>query len=313
MGRTQKIWLALKIFAVIVAVYMGFTAYQLYQLFEQIDNTVPHGDQCLAELQGENYRCWDLFVPDDLGDEAVPLVIDLHGYFNSPKTQRGYSNFETLAAEEKFIVVWPYGIDYSWNGGGEPWPEKNKPAQVVGEGCCGPALFYSIDDVGFLVDMVKQLVQEQPIDEQRIYLSGFSTGCVMAQRLASEHSELFAGLACMAGTVMVDAASDYSPLSILEIRGSEDDTAPYETDYWLGAMDNFETWKLRNNCHGSTEIVWQEGNHRMIRTNDCTNGTLVAQLTIMGAGHLVYEDAGEIDITRIAWDFLVGETEVSKP
>jgi len=36
-----------------------------------------------------------------------------------------------------------------------------------------------IDDVDFLVSMIERVVEEQPVDETKIYLSEFSIGCFM--------------------------------------------------------------------------------------------------------------------------------------
>lgn len=284
----------------------GCELYTLHRRASTIDQTVPHGEQCLEERQGESYRCWDIFIPDDLPDGPVPLVIDMHGFLNRPGTQRDFSRFEDLAVEEGFIVVWPYGINWSWNGGGDPWVSDFTLQEEVGVGCCGHALNEGIDDAGFLREMVSQLQREHALDQDRLFLSGFSNGCVLAQRMATEMSDLLDGVACMAGVLMVEAPATYTPIPVLEIHGTEDSVVSYEPDYWPGAMANFETWRELNQCTGATEEVWREGEHTMIQATECASGATVALLTLVGFDHPVYqgEDGLEIDTTRMAWDFL---------
>ena len=87
-----------------------------------------YGDD-FAQHEGY-YRCWDIYVPAGLTGD-VPLVIDLHGWTESPSRQRAISGFDSLADSEGFIVVWPYGLCDSWNSG---------------PGCCAPASEDNIDD-----------------------------------------------------------------------------------------------------------------------------------------------------------------------
>ncbi|MEM7129905.1 MAG: PHB depolymerase family esterase [Chloroflexota bacterium] len=311
MNRTVRILLTVLGVIVAVAVVAGIAVYiYLLNLFERLDNTAEHGDQCLAEKQGENFRCWDLLVPEGLGDEPVPLVIDIPGFYNSTETQRGYGAVDVLAQEEKFIAVWPHGINNSWNAGGEPWPVQDTPPEEKGQGCCGLALFEGSDDVSFILKMVAQLQQEHNIDKNQIFLTGFSNGCGLAQRLAAEASAVFAGVGCMSMVGLVEPAPDYSPIPIIVVQGTEDSVVAYEGESWISAMENFEAWKARNNCTGPVEEIWREGEHNMIQASGCTNDASVALVTIVGSDHIAYKGhhAEEVDTLRMAWDFLLAQT-----
>lgn len=297
------------LFLVMLTLFTGCEAYDLYRMSRPIDNTVPHGDQCLGDKQGDYYRCWDIAVPDTLPAGPVPLVVDLHGWWNRPANQREFSRYHELAVEESFIAVWPYGIDWSWNGGGNPWPSDTIRDELEGEGCCGHALNQGIDDVDFIRRMVAQVREEHDIDDARIFVTGFSNGCFLAQRLATEVSDVFDGVACMAGYVYVDAPTDYTPIPVLEVHGTEDETALYEPGYWPGAVGNFDTWRERNACTGEPTEVWREGEHTMLQADGCANDASVALITLLGAGHQVYggQDGVEIDTARMAWDFLISQ------
>ncbi|GIT39420.1 MAG: hypothetical protein Ct9H300mP8_06160 [Gammaproteobacteria bacterium] len=135
--------------------------------------------ESLDTPQGEYLRCWDILVPSDL-ETPVPLLLDLHGYSSSKTGQRGLSGFEEIAVREGFVVAWPQGIQRSWNAGGIQWLSPREAPEVPGQGCCGTAFFEEIDDVGFIRDMVAQLIRQYPIDPKRVYVTGLSNGCARA-------------------------------------------------------------------------------------------------------------------------------------
>ena len=144
------------------------------------------GNQMDEDFQGLDYiecmtheeleRCWNVLVPSsvDLSNE-VPMIIDLHGATLTMGEQREVSQFDDIAEENGVIAVWPQGFDNYWNVSGE---------------CCGTAWELQLNDTGFLLDMIDTIVQNHSIDEDRIYLTGWSNGCAMSQKLANKHSEL---------------------------------------------------------------------------------------------------------------------------
>lgn len=275
-----------------------------------IDNTVPHGDVCLTTID-PSPRCWDEFVPDGLGSGPVPLVVDIHGFLNTTRRQQGYSDYETFAVEDGVIVVRPYGIDWSWNGGGGPWPSDTEIDKSPGIGCCGHALNNEIDDVGFIVAMIEQLSDTYQVDQDRVFLSGFSNGCILAQRVAAEASHAIDGVACMSGHLLVDPAADYQPVPILEIHGTADPVSEYERGYWPGSVPNFDGWRERNGCTGEPTVVWEDGPHTMLQATGCTDGATVALVTLDGFGHEAFpgENWLHVDTRRLAWEFLMGQTQ----
>ena len=244
-------------------------------------------------------------MPEQVDDRPA-LVVDIHGFLNRPSTQQGFSDFEALANDEGFLVAWPYGIRWSWNGGGDPWPSDTELDERPGIGCCGHALNNGLDDVGFIRALIESIDAAHDIDRSRIYVSGFSTGCMLAQRMAAEASDLIAGVACMSGFLLVDASSDYTAVPVAVFNGTDDTIAPYERDYWPGAVANFDTWRELNGCADEPAEVWRDGDHVMLQASDCAAGSRVALITLDGVGHVTYRGHGELDVdtTRMAWRFL---------
>jgi len=93
------------------------------------------------------------------------------------------------------------------------------------------------------------------------------------------------------------------------VHGTNDDTAAYEPDCWLGSVANFENWAAANRC-GARAVEDLGDSHRIDRASDCEMGATVELVTLDGQGHITYRghDGLELDTTRMAWDFLQRHT-----
>ncbi len=115
-----------------------------------------------------------LFVPDAVEenpDEAVPLVITLHGLSDDPLNLVYGCGWAQVAAEENFIVVSP-----------------------------------ASEDADYVVQILEYVESLYNIDTTRLYVSGFSMGGLYTSELAKNYPELIAAMAPMgsAGGSLVD-------------------------------------------------------------------------------------------------------------
>ena len=227
----------------------------------------------------------------------APLVIDMHGFTSNASQQRAISGFGRLAESEGFIVAWPEGVEASFN---------------AGPTCCEPASTEPIDDVGFVRAVVAELAAAHAVDLDRVYVTGLSNGCAMAQRVAAQASDLVAAAACMAMYLLVEPSPDYTPVPIMEIHGTADDVVPYADDGSVSAAlfptarQNLASWALLNGCTGApTDSPGPTEQATFTRFNDCKRGAEVALLTLEGIGHVPYLGIqGDVDTTRVAWEFM---------
>lgn len=233
--------------------------------------------------------CHEAFTPAGV-DEPAPLVIDLHGFNGTAQRQRAASGFEQLAIDEGFTVVWPQGHDSSWNGGTR---------------CCGTALAQDLDDVGYIRALVDVVSSNHPVDEDRIYVTGLSNGCAMAQRLAADASDLIAAVGCMALYLLDEPDPGYQPVPVMELHGSDDQVVAYGSAE-QGAEANLAAWAEHNGCSGSADVSEEDG-YTVLRHSSCQNGSDVALVVVTDGGHALYQGMQtEVDTSALAWEFMKG-------
>lgn len=183
------------------------------------------------------------------------------------------------------MAVWPDSPDMSWNSGT----------------CCGSALAEDRDDVGFIVALIEGLVADGLVDPARVYLSGFSNGCSLAQRIAVEHSALIAAVACFSDYLEVEPPEGLVGVPILQIHGTSDHLVPYDAaPGFAGALENAAIWARLNQCASTPEVV---ENDRLVtyRYADCASDAEVVQMTVIEGAHGRF--FGVLPVGTI-WDFL---------
>jgi polyhydroxybutyrate depolymerase len=184
---------------------------------------------------GLDYFTWDgrersyvLRVPDGyLSTGECPLVVVLHGGGGSADVIEETTGFTDLAEREGFIVVYPNGTGelpcrlLTWNSGYiDVWASK-----------------HDIDDSGFVAALVERLSELYSIDRDRVFVTGISNGAMMAYRVAAEHSDIFAAVGAVAGSIGGRPAADADewiipvpdhPLSVVIFHGMQDSHVRYD-------------------------------------------------------------------------------------
>lgn len=138
-------------------------SFEIYLDDSRLDDKTPH--------------TWFTHVPSTVlktQERKVPLLMFFHGGSDNPAEAAEMSKFHELGETEEFITVYPWGTDKTqWNC------DMNKDGA---------------DDVGFTISLINYMIANYPIDETRIYLSGFSNGAAHAQAVAMIYPELIAAI-----------------------------------------------------------------------------------------------------------------------
>jgi polyhydroxybutyrate depolymerase len=196
----------------------------------------------------------------------APTVIVLHGATATAAMTARTSGFAEAAAARGFAAVFPQGVYRQWNDGRED------------------GRISTIDDVGFLRQLVHELVQRGIADRRHIYLAGISNGGMMTFRMLCEASELFAGAATIIANMPAgigERCQVRKPQPLVMFNGTADPLVPYE-----GGPVGFA---------GQRGLVWRAERTAdfMARVNGCA---------AMQARPLPVETSNEIvQVARLAW------------
>lgn len=240
-------------------------------------------------------RRYRVYAPPTAGrDRPAPLLIALHDADSNAETFRATTGFDEAAAAGDFVVVYPESLFGIWNAG---W-------------CCGPARSsaQNIDDLGFVDGLLDRLLNELPLDPERVYVAGASNGGILAYRLACERADRLAGVAAVGGTMVMDQCAPARPTPVLALHGTEDGHVPYDGGPTTGAPDPApsqpelaQTWAQLNACSDSPDRV-TEGAVTTVTWPGCARDASVRLVTVEQGGHTWFSPdlgdvAGAVDAT----------------
>lgn len=154
-----------------------------------------------------------IFVPSSYAASPVPVVLDWHGLGSNGPDQAAYSDYESVADAEGFIVVHPTGVA-DGAGGPNSWQLFPEPG---GER----------DDLAFAGALIDELVANWCGDPMRIYSTGMSNGGFFTARLICEMSDRIAAAVSVAGTYHPEGCNPARDVPYIAIHGTEDMVVPY--------------------------------------------------------------------------------------
>jgi polyhydroxybutyrate depolymerase len=228
--------------------------------------------------------------PGYTGNTPVPVVFDFHGLGSDGAGQKAFSRWDELGDTEGFIVVYPDGVDKSWNAGV----------------CCSDDK--SIDDVAFVRAIIGALQSDACIDPKRVYATGCSNGGGMSYKLACEAADVIAGVApvdfdCVDGS----ACSQCKPsraVTEVQFRGTGDSLVDYDgSGAFMGAQKNFELWGDLNMCTGTPSALPSTSACQSYPA--CGGGAETVLCTVQSGTHC--GSYSSFMIPQVAWGVLKGE------
>lgn len=273
-------------------------------------------------------RTYLVHVPPNYNaQKPLPLVIVIHGAFDTAAGMEKYSTFSDLADRENFIVMYPngmgiFGLFQHWNAGH----------------CCGKAANDDVDDVGFIAAAIDDVRVRLQIDPDRIYMVGFSNGGMLAYRFAAERGDILAAVAPLAASIGGRPSEDapqwripepVKPLSVITIHGLADDDIVYEggvslhrggTRTFWSVDESVDFWVRHNGCQpNAAETELNKGHVRVRTWGACNDDTEVVLYLIEDWGHVwpgryftaELEEADplkDFDAAEIIWDFFKSHT-----
>ena len=218
------------------------------------------------------------------GGGARPTIVLLHGRLASARRAMAKYDFDEVALKNGYNIVFADGIKRRWQDGRVEGP------------------LAAIDDVAFLKDLAKTLVDKKIARKGELYLVGISNGGMMAYRMACEAPGVYAAL----GTVIANMPEGLAncPLSatpLIAINGVSDPIVPFKGGIVarlkkqgrvIGVPATLERFARANGCSAlATERLpdrRRKDGLSILRHQgrQCRNGAVVSY-DIVGAGHAV--------------------------
>lgn len=216
-----------------------------------------------------------VYIPQNLPDYA-PLVISMHGMNQDAAYQRDMAHWAEVADTAKFAVVYPEGIDKSWDIGGDR-------------------------DTKFIEAIIDYMFENHQINKNRVYLSGFSMGGMMTYHAVTIIPDKIAAMAPISGYNMGGAASCSRQIPVIHTHGTADDVVDYG-----GAEPYILKWVDIDGCD-PTPVVQRpykgKPNAELKTWKNYETGVEVALLTLDDKGHWVSMDASSVLTSCEIWNF----------
>lgn len=236
------------------------------------------------------------------GSTKLPVVFVLHGLGDTAANMQN-TGFKELGNQEGFISVFPQGLDSpigsAWNNGSN--------ISILG---------FAPDDIGFLSNLIDDLVDNYSADATRIYSCGFSMGGIMSHYLGCNLSEKVTAIASQGGTMATATVGNCSPsraVPALHIHGDADQTVNYNGDAGLyglaSAPESIAKWAEINGCSETPEESMlpdtADDGFTITKTDyaPCEEDADAILLTVHGAGHIWLGPTNDIFTTTEFWYF----------
>lgn len=167
-----------------------------------------------VDVDGQNGREALVVAPEghftgSSGSTELPLVVVLHGLGLDAEEMARLAEWPAAARDTGFVAVFGQGIEESWNAGQ----------------CCGASVELQTNDVAYLDALIAQMVAEEGVDPDRVYLTGYSNGAMMTYLYSCLAPDAIAGAASVAGTNFSDCEPG-GAVDFLQVSGADDPVIP---------------------------------------------------------------------------------------
>lgn len=230
-----------------------------------------------------------VYAPGGLESDR-PLVISLHGMNQDAPYQQNMAKWELVADTAQFVVVYPSGLNKSWDISGTT-------------------------DTDFILAIIDEMYGKYKIDKNRVYLTGFSMGGMMTYHAANTIADKIAAFGPVSGYMSTEYKSS-RPIPIIHTHGTADDVVPHDAGnsgmtgaFFPGCEAIAKGWAERNGCDAApvTTTPYPVGTSNSNVKKVWKNGeceTEVVLISINGKGHWHSNDPAGVYTTTEIWNFV---------
>jgi polyhydroxybutyrate depolymerase len=254
----------------------------------------PEHEELRLVAGGVERRCLAV-APAEPASGPWPVVVMFHGAGATAGLALQNTGWGAAALEHGFLALLPEGTP--------PHPDRpprfrqNPQAWNDGSGR-GHVPRGGSDDVAFTAALLDEASRRWPVDERRVYLTGFSNGAAMAFRAAIELAGRVRAVAPVAGHLWSEPAALAHPVSLCHVFGGADPLNPIgggdvatpwgHTEYHPPARRSTERWARALGCTAPA-VVERDGAGEGVRVEiapDCAGGAEVRYVEVADLGHV---------------------------
>lgn len=257
-------------------------------------------------MVGDTQREYLLHIPRGFqknADKRAPLVVMLHGRTSNGKAAASsYYGWSELADQEGFVAAFPTALGKPTN-----W----QPALGGGE----------TPDTKFLAQLIEALVAELQLDQDRVFLTGHSSGGFMSYSFAAMHSDKVAAIGPVAG-LRVGREEPELPVSVISFHGMADDVVAYDAEHgkkaaYRGMPSALESAAAFAKCNGCADeparTDLHDGKVHLDTWAAGKRGTRVELYSLAGWGHGWPNGRSKVTATPLIWKFFQQHARAPQP
>tara|TARA_B100001113_G_scaffold353470_1_gene357923 strand:- start:844 stop:1737 length:894 start_codon:yes stop_codon:yes gene_type:complete len=209
--------------------------------------------------------------------KSFPLIINFHGFSSHAIEQEKFSQMNIYAHQNGVGVIYPEGINKSWNIGKNMMNDEN--------------------DIGFVNALIESVKSNHNIDSDRIYVCGFSNGGEFSYELMCGLSNKIAAFGSVGGNFIINderSCNINRDIPLIHIHGTKDRLAKYDgyDGYYLSTIASVNFWAKHNKLDKMV-VENIEDIHKKDRTTvekytfyKDNSDTKVIHLKVVNAGHV---------------------------
>lgn len=228
-------------------------------------------------VEGGTYRAhpprsWD-------GRAALPLLMFFHGYGQTGGLVMNNKALNRLADDHGVLVIAPDGQDRRWAHQGSPARQRLR------------------DDDAFVAAVLADARRRWPVDDARVWASGFSIGGSMTWHLACFSGHLFTAYMPIAGAFWRPhpQSCPSGPVNLLHVHGTGDTVVPMtgrairEIYHQGDVLEGIAFWRAQNGCRAEPSEMTEVAELRCEVWRGCSTGRQV-ELCLHPGGHTIPAD-----------------------
>ena len=194
-----------------------------------------------------NNRQYTAYIPETYSPSIPsPILMAFHGGAGYAQEFMNYeADFRSIADTAGFILVYPQALEDPNDDNKTSWLHKEPTNH---------------NDIYFIDALIDSLSSDYSVDNDRVYISGYSLGGMFSYELACHLNDRVAAFSSVAGAAFIGAFYNCNithPTALLNIVGTNDDTHPYnDLNGWYYPVSEINSyWATVNNTDSAPLVV----------------------------------------------------------